>query len=59
MIVPTHSLVAPPWSNRRSMVIPSPLKERFNVFSFMSVLLRERTGHDGIDHSQIQRDYLY
>ena len=37
MVVQAHSLVAPPWSNGRSMVISSPLKERFNVFSFMSV----------------------
>ena len=34
-------------SNGRSMVISSPLKEHFNVFSFTSVffLLRERTRH--------------
>ena len=45
MVVPAHSLVAPAGSNGRSMVISSLLKEHFNVFSFMSVFLRERTQH--------------
>ena len=45
MVVPPHSLVAPLWSHGRSMVISSPLMVRFNVFSFMSFFLRERTRH--------------
>ena len=38
MVVVAHALVAPPWSNGRSMVISSLLNEHFDVFSFMSVL---------------------
>ena len=43
MVVPTHSLVAPPWSNEPSMVISSLLYEHFNVFSLCQFFLRERT----------------
>ena len=38
MVVVADTLVAPPWSNGRSMVISSLLNEHFNVFGFMSVL---------------------
>ena len=37
MVVVAHALVAPPWSNGRSMVISSLLNEHFDVFGFMSV----------------------
>ena len=32
MVVVAHALVAPPWSNRRSMVISRLLNEHFDVF---------------------------
>ena len=35
MVVVTQALVAPPWSNGRSMVISSLLNEHFDVFGFM------------------------
>ena len=54
MVVPTHSLVAPPWINGRSMVISSLLNEHLNVFSFMSVFLRERTRHVNKQRSLVQ-----
>ena len=37
MVVVAHALVAPPWSNGRSMVISSLLNEHFDVLRFMSV----------------------
>ena len=37
MVVVAQALVAPPWSNGRSMIIGSLLYEHFNVFGFMSV----------------------
>ena len=39
MVVPVHSLVAPLWSNGRSMVIRSPLKGRFMCSVHVSFFL--------------------
>ena len=45
MVVVAHALVAPPWSNGRSMVISSLLYEQFNVFGLCQFFLRKRTRH--------------
>ena len=37
MVVVAHALMAPQWSNGRSMVIISLLNEHFDVLGFMSV----------------------
>ena len=52
MVVVAHALVAPPWSNGRSMVISSLLNEHFHEFGLCQFFLGSvhdmwKPGHPG------------